>query len=215
MPIERLSTLAACLLAALLAGGCAGTAPTARPEAGTASPPATGTPAPLRGAHPDTPPDAPPGPAPAAESGKLPPAPGGMARQLETARTAPPDFENNVYFATASTALDARGRDTLQAYAAKLKAGRDLRVALTGHTDHLGSREYNLALGQKRVDAVAQELIELGVWSRQIVQRTSYGNELGRQRGCRSEACRQASRRVELQISGGEEERPDIEIKAD
>lgn len=115
------------------------------------------------------------------------------------------DFEHNVYFNTGSIRLDARGRSTLQAIAAKLKADRELRVALSGHTDHLGSSEYNLALGQKRIDVVVRELITFGAWNRQVVQRTSYGNELGGDDGCSSEECRQSERRVELQLSGGNE----------
>lgn len=112
--------------------------------------------------------------------------------------TVAPDFSNNVYFAAGSTEIDARGRSTLQAWAEKLKANRDQRVALTGHTDHLGSREYNISLGQKRVEEVLRELISLGVWSRQIVRRTSYGNEAVKTPACRSAECRQTLRRVEL-----------------
>lgn len=129
------------------------------------------------------------------------------ARQIDpertTRQTAPPaspppaglDFANNIYFPAGSAEIDGRGRSTLQTWAEKLKANRDQRVSLTGHTDHLGSREYNISLGQKRVDEVSRELTALGVWSRQIVRRTSYGNEAG---SCRNAECRQSLRRVEL-----------------
>lgn len=125
--------------------------------------------------------------------------------KAEEARPTALDFEHNVYFSSGSIRLDARGRSTLQAIAAKLKADRELRVALSGHTDHLGSSEYNLALGQKRIDVVVRELIAFGAWNRQVVQRTSYGNELGGEDGCSSEECRQSERRVELQFTGSNE----------
>jgi len=178
-----------CLLAALLTAACASVPPVPPAQS---SQPASDAEKTGRAAPPAKPATAQRRPA------TLPAKPG-------EARTTVLDFENNVYFAVGSTRLDARGRSTLQPIGARLKADRELRVALTGHTDHLGSSEYNLALGQKRVDVVVRELIALGAWSRQIVQRTSYGNELGGEDDCRSEECRQADRRVELQLVGGNE----------
>lgn len=176
----------ACLLAALLTAACASAPPASPPQA------AAGAEKAGRAAKP-------------AERPATPRRPATPASKPGETRTTVLDFENNVYFAVGSTRLDARGRSTLQPIGARLKAERELRVALTGHTDHLGSSEYNLALGQKRVDVVVRELIALGAWSRQIVQRTSYGNELGGEDDCRSEECRQADRRVELQLVGGNE----------
>jgi peptidoglycan-associated lipoprotein len=109
----------------------------------------------------------------------------------------PLDHENSVYFGLASTRIDDAGRQVLRRHAAKLQADPKLTVTLSGYTDDLGSREYNVALGQKRVDAVEQELRALHVPAKQIRKRT-YGYEKARPQRCVSEACRQSLRRVEL-----------------
>jgi OOP family OmpA-OmpF porin len=180
----RRTALAACA-ALLLLAACATTDP--RPSA-PATPPETPSPS----ASPVT---AAPPPAPVLRS-----APGPLA-PVAPMRAAPqkPDYDNNVYFASASAQIDARGRATLQALAARLKADRESRISLIGHTDHLGSSEYNVALGQKRVEAVYRELLSLGVSSRQFITRSSYGSELVAD-DCRDETCRTLARRVELQI---------------
>lgn len=190
-PVPPLSVRVSLLLAALLGGGCVALpqAPDAPRETSAAAPSVEVRPAPPDAPSPRTVPEI-----ESAPSAPLPRPAGNVAAEaLPTL-----DFTTNVYFAPASSEIDARGRGTLQSWAEKLKANRDLRVALTGHTDHLGSREYNISLGQKRVEEVYRELIGLGVWSRQIVRRTSYGSEGGRSGNCRSAECRQTLRRVEL-----------------
>ena len=57
-----------------------------------------------------------------------------------------------------------------------LSANPKAKVSLVGHTDERGGREYNLALGQKRSDAVRQSLSLLGVSSAQI-ESVSFGEE--------------------------------------
>ena len=64
----------------------------------------------------------------------------------------------------------------IEAHAQYLKANQRARVSLEGHTDERGSREYNLALGQKRADAVRQSLTLLGVSAAQI-ESVSFGEE--------------------------------------
>ena len=66
--------------------------------------------------------------------------------------SAGPDRENSVFFALASTAVNDAGREVLLRHAAKLQSDPKLTVTLSGYTDDLGSREYNVALGQKRVE---------------------------------------------------------------
>lgn len=107
------------------------------------------------------------------------------------------DRENSVFFALASTVVDDAGREVLRRHAARLQSDPKLTVTLSGYTDDLGSREYNVALGQKRVDAVEQELRALRVPAKQIRKRT-YGYEKARPQRCVNDTCRQSLRRVEL-----------------
>jgi peptidoglycan-associated lipoprotein len=65
---------------------------------------------------------------------------------------------------------------TLEANARYLKADTSRRVALEGHTDERGGREYNLALGQKRAEAVRRSLALLGVSESQM-EPVSFGEE--------------------------------------
>ena len=64
----------------------------------------------------------------------------------------------------------------LEAHAAYLKSNRNARVTVEGNTDERGSREYNLALGQKRSESVKRVLTLLGVNEAQI-ETVSFGEE--------------------------------------
>ena len=64
----------------------------------------------------------------------------------------------------------------LEAHAGYLVAKRDARVILQGNADERGSREYNLALGQKRAEAVRKALSVLGVKEAQM-EAISFGEE--------------------------------------
>ena len=57
-----------------------------------------------------------------------------------------------------------------------LMANRGKRMAVEGHADERGGREYNLALGQKRAEAVVRSLVLLGVAERQL-EAVSFGEE--------------------------------------
>jgi peptidoglycan-associated lipoprotein len=111
----------------------------------------------------------------------------------------PVDRENNIYFELGSAEIDPASRETLRKLAARLKADGDAGLALIGHTDDLGSPEFNIALGQKRANAVAQALIALGVAPRRI-RMTSLGNELADAAHCVTERCKATTRRVELRV---------------
>lgn len=67
-------------------------------------------------------------------------------------------------------------QSTIDAHAQFLKANPRAKVSLEGHTDERGGREYNLALGQKRADAVRQTLSLLGVAESQV-ESVSFGKE--------------------------------------
>ena len=113
----------------------------------------------------------------------------------------PPDPANNIFFASGSDTITPAGRRQLSLIAEKMKSKPRADVTLIGHTDDAGSSEFNLALAQRRVEAVATELQSFGISSRQI-RRVSYGNEASGAYTCASASCRQNERRVELRLSG-------------
>lgn len=67
-------------------------------------------------------------------------------------------------------------RPLIEGYAKALNADRKKNIVVEGHTDDRGSREYNLALGQRRSEAVVRSLTLLGVQSNQV-EPVSYGKE--------------------------------------
>ena len=77
-----------------------------------------------------------------------------------------------------------------------LKANSGRRVALEGHTDERGGREYNLALGQRRAEAVRRALALLGVGDNQM-EAVSFGKEKPAMPGSDEQAWAQ-NRRVEI-----------------
>lgn len=93
--------------------------------------------------------------------------------------------------------MNDQGLNTLKTHASRLKADVSLVVTLIGHTDHLGSRAYNQAVCEERLDSVVEVLRSLGVPKRQM-RRIALGNEKSNAAQCSSEECRQAMRRVEL-----------------
>jgi len=127
--------------------------------------------------------------APAAVASSNPAAPGG-AELVPVVREG-----NAVYFERGATSLDAAGERVLQNHAERLRDDPRRVVILVGHTDHLGSRSYNLAIAEQRTAVVMSRLRELGVPARQI-RRRHYGNAAAPH--CRSESCRARMRRVDL-----------------
>jgi peptidoglycan-associated lipoprotein len=67
-------------------------------------------------------------------------------------------------------------RPTIEAQAKSLSANKAKKVSIEGHTDERGGREYNLALGQKRAEAVVKSLELLGVPQSQV-EAVSFGKE--------------------------------------
>ncbi len=101
-----------------------------------------------------------------------------------------------VYFDYDSFEVKGEFAATLEANARYLNANRSRRVNLEGHTDERGGREYNLALGQKRAEAVRRALSLLGVSDTQM-EAVSFGEEKPAQTGF-DEAAFAKNRRVEL-----------------
>ena len=87
-----------------------------------------------------------------------------------------PLFKRSVYFDFDSYAVKAEYQATLQAHANYLKANKDRKIKIEGNTDERGTTEYNLALGQKRSDAVRRALSALGVPEAQM-EAVSFGKE--------------------------------------
>lgn len=83
---------------------------------------------------------------------------------------------DRVFFAFDKSDLDSQSRATLDAQAAWLTQNGGIKVRIEGHTDARGTREYNLALGQRRADAAKDYLISKGVNSKRITT-ISYGKE--------------------------------------
>ena len=101
-----------------------------------------------------------------------------------------------VYFDFDSFVIRTEARPIIEAHGRRLRADAKLRVALEGHTDDRGGREYNLGLGQKRADAVRKALSLMGVADSQM-EAVSFGKEKPAAPGT-SEAAMQENRRVEI-----------------
>lgn len=104
--------------------------------------------------------------------------------------------ERTVYFDFDSSSLDPQTRAIIKAHAAHLNANPGIKVSLAGHCDERGTREYNLALGERRAKAVSQLMRALGI-SRKRVSTVSYGEEKPVALGHNEGAWRQ-NRRVEI-----------------
>lgn len=83
---------------------------------------------------------------------------------------------DRVFFATDQSNLDGSARATLRNQAAWLKQNAAVRLTIEGHADERGTREYNLALGARRANAVRDFLISEGVSGGRL-QTISYGKE--------------------------------------
>lgn len=84
--------------------------------------------------------------------------------------------ENTVSFAFDSAALDERSQMILRGVAKKIKMENPERVVVEGHCDERGTREYNLALGDRRAVSAKKFLVGLGVDAEKITT-ISYGKE--------------------------------------
>lgn len=99
------------------------------------------------------------------------------------------------YFEFDSAVIDSESRAALITHAEKIKAS-GAEVRLEGHADERGTREYNIALGERRANAVSDFLALQGV-SRSQIEAISYGEEYPAMTGS-SQASYAKNRRVEL-----------------
>ena len=94
-----------------------------------------------------------------------------MRQKLEALRQ-----ENTIYFDFDKATVRPEFIETLQAHGAFLTSNPSVRVTIEGHSDERGTPEYNIALGERRAQAVVQYLQNLGVSAGQI-STVSYGEE--------------------------------------
>ena len=114
----------------------------------------------------------------------LPPDPGGAVSTDTSAGTgavtpgSQADFvaqlmgQDTVYFDTDQYNIDAADQQALAAQAAWLNKYPDKRATIQGHTDERGTREYNLALGERRANAAKNYLVSLGVDAARLTTQT-------------------------------------------
>ena len=84
--------------------------------------------------------------------------------------------KDRVFFATNKSTLTTASRDTLRKQAAWMRKKADLTFSIEGHADERGTREYNLALGERRANAVKDYLMTYGISSSRLSV-ISYGKE--------------------------------------
>jgi peptidoglycan-associated lipoprotein len=141
----------------------------------------------------------PPPPAPAAiviEEAPAPAAPPPPAPELAVVVVAPPLTSASVYFDYDTSDLTTEARAALQAFVDQAQVHPDQGVRIEGNCDERGTREYNIALGQKRADAAKKYLADLGLDAARITT-VSYGEERPRASG-HDEAAWKENRRADL-----------------
>ena len=87
-----------------------------------------------------------------------------------------PKITNVIYFDFDSYVVKPEFQNVVEAHARYLQADRKRQAVIEGHTDERGGREYNLALGQRRAEAVRRSLGLLGVGDAQV-EAVSFGKE--------------------------------------
>jgi peptidoglycan-associated lipoprotein len=109
---------------------------------------------------------------------------------------ASPLYKKSVFFDFDSFVVKAEFQPVVEAHGKYLASTKNRRIVIEGHTDERGGREYNLALGQKRAEAVKQRLMLLGATDSQI-ETVSFGKEKPRAVGSNEEAWAQ-NRRADI-----------------
>ena len=83
---------------------------------------------------------------------------------------------DRIFFATNKSKLTTASRDTLRKQATWMRKNKDVTVTVEGHADERGTREYNLALGERRANAAKDYLMTYGISGNRISV-ISYGKE--------------------------------------
>ena len=101
---------------------------------------------------------------------------GDVYKGSDTVKELASGVPDRVFFATNETILTTASRETLRKQAAWLRKNSDINVVLEGHADERGTREYNLALGERRANSAKDYLMTYGISSDRISV-LSYGKE--------------------------------------
>jgi peptidoglycan-associated lipoprotein len=107
-----------------------------------------------------------------------------------------PLFEKSVYFDFNEYTVQTKYQKQLSAHASFLKANAAQKIIIQGNTDDRGTAEYNLALGQRRSDAVRKSLNLMGVSDNQM-EAVSFGKEKPKAEG-NTEAAWAENRRADI-----------------
>lgn len=143
---------------------------------------------------------------------QLPPAPGGTDTNQSSgpATTGGPvkgsqeDFiasvsSDRIFFGLDQYDVDAEDQATLQSQAAWLQQNPNVRVTIEGHADERGTRDYNIALGERRANAAKNYLASLGIAPSRITT-VSYGKERPAALGSDEQAWAQNRRAVTVTV---------------
>jgi peptidoglycan-associated lipoprotein len=176
------SAATALIVLAFAASACGPKTPPAKPQPPPPPPPTT----PSSPPPPAPPPATPPAPTPA------PPTEDEIFAKATLDELTKSGVLKPVYFALDSIALSEEARATLQKNVEYLKKRTSTKVLVEGHADSRGTNEYNLALGEKRADAVRDYIVSLGIPTERVTI-VSKGEE---QPFCReeTESCWQQNR---------------------
>jgi peptidoglycan-associated lipoprotein len=150
----RFRTTAVLMLVAALTVSACGKKKVATPPPQPAPPPA---------ATPTTPPPPTPAPPPPAPPAEKPPSEADLFAKMTLDELNKSGVMKHAYFAYDSIELSEEARANLQKDADYLKKWSSTKVLIEGHADSRGTNEYNLALGERRADAVRDYIVSLGI----------------------------------------------------
>ena len=125
---------------------------------------------------------------------------GGVYVGTETIEMLAVNVPDRVFFAYDSYSLAASAQATLSKQAKWLKANPSIAIAIEGHADERGTREYNLALGDRRASSVKDYLMSQGISSNRI-STISYGKERPVQSGSNDTSWAQNRRSVSVRTN--------------
>ncbi len=131
---------------------------------------------------------------------KVPDAPEQSVSVPANVRTMAANFAR-VFFELDSHSLSQDAQDALKANAEIMQGAEDIKVEVQGHADERGTTDYNVALGQKRAEAVKNFLIRSGVAANRVTA-ISFGEERPVASGA-NEAAWSKNRRAEFRITWG------------
>ena len=108
--------------------------------------------------------------------------------------------KRSVYFEYDSFVVEDKYKAMIESHSKYLAGNKAAKVTLQGNTDERGSREYNIALGQKRAEAVKRVMVLMGAQD-VVIETVSYGKEKPRREG-HDEAAWAENRRVDIVYFG-------------